>query len=171
MFMPVTIKNVPVYRPKVKRRYPFAEMKVGYSFFVAPESPETLQGLDRAVRAAVDRYRAHVITGRRCFVIRTVTENGQVGVRCWRVEEYDSDKGNAGPEFTVNDHTIAWKFLLRIEPGEHFEVVSKTLTPSQLATAVRYNIESNHPHNFFRVSRGREKKANGAHSITVHRLS
>ena len=67
--------NIPVPVGKLTgRKYPFAEMQVGDSFF-APVSMAK-------IRNALAHHKMG--TGVR-FAVRTVTENGVDGARCWRV--------------------------------------------------------------------------------------
>lgn len=59
-----------------RRGYPYEELEVGESFWV-PAGP---------VKSARDRFRLkNKIHGKR-FISRTATENGEVGIRVWRVE-------------------------------------------------------------------------------------
>ena len=69
--------NIPLPRRRGAHRiYPFAEMRVGDSFFVPHKGQK--------------RLAAQLVSGARSQGIRasarTVTENGVEGVRCWRIE-------------------------------------------------------------------------------------
>ena len=68
--VPMPTKGAPGWK-----KYPFAEMEVGHSFF-AP-LPSTMLS-----NASINWGKAH---GRR-FSVRKVTENGVQGARVWRVE-------------------------------------------------------------------------------------
>ena len=71
--------NVPLPKLRAYRsRYPFSEMRVGQSFFIPGVR------VQRVSHAAV--YWAKRLGDGYRFVSRTVTEDGQEGVRCWRVE-------------------------------------------------------------------------------------
>lgn len=56
--------------------YPFAEMKVGQSFFVgeSQRNPKSVMTAASAIQKKIESK----------FVTRTVTENGKAGVRVWR---------------------------------------------------------------------------------------
>lgn len=82
--------NVPI--PESKRvmpgeaRYPFLDMKVGDSFFVPLTKGKTVSQLRNAINSS-----AYYVPGKpgmsgAKFSTRKVEENGQVGIRCWRVK-------------------------------------------------------------------------------------
>ena len=62
-------QNVPIPARKTDRKYPFATMEIGESFFLAGKSD----------------IQYHSYKPRK-FVKRVVTENGVKGVRVWRIE-------------------------------------------------------------------------------------
>jgi len=69
--------------PAGRSKYPFQEMEVGDSFFVPLEDETLAKRRAQSVRAQAGRFGK--INGVK-FSIRTLDEDGQVGVRCWRVE-------------------------------------------------------------------------------------
>lgn len=70
--MPKIDKDKPL--PGKGRKYPFAELKVGESFFTEGARA------NRQVSTATRNY-----PGLR-FMVRQCTENGVLGARCWRIE-------------------------------------------------------------------------------------
>lgn len=71
-------ENVPV-PPTRPPRYVLASMKVGQSFFVAVEDEVRQIRLLRCITKQYGRLRSMRFTSRR------LTENGRLGVRCWRI--------------------------------------------------------------------------------------
>jgi hypothetical protein len=69
--------------PAGRSKYPFAEMDLGDSFFVPLEDETVANRRAQSVRAQAGRFGK--LNGVK-FSIRTLDEDGQVGVRCWRVE-------------------------------------------------------------------------------------
>lgn len=65
-------KGIPV--PDIRRRYPWPGMKVGDSFFVAGITPNKMSS------------NAHKALGPGNYAQRTVEEEGQRGVRVWRIK-------------------------------------------------------------------------------------
>lgn len=60
-----------------RRKYPFAKMKVGDSFFAGPRDA-------RALKSSASHYaRAHGIR----LATRKEVKDGVVGRRCWRIED------------------------------------------------------------------------------------
>lgn len=57
-----------------KSKYPFAEMRVGDSFFVAGAKPSSLQSMARRTTRHLG-YK---------FTTRAAEHLGEVGARCWR---------------------------------------------------------------------------------------
>lgn len=84
--------NVPI--PESKRvlagfrKYPFLQMQVGESFFLPIPKGRSLAMLRNNVCSAADRavfdFRQLGVEAK--FSTRKVEENGQVGVRCWRIQ-------------------------------------------------------------------------------------
>lgn len=73
---------------KGTRRYPFADLAVGQSFFVAPtaSNPKPWNSMSpMASRAGRELYPIN-------FTARRATHNGQDGCRVWRVEDLTSPK-------------------------------------------------------------------------------
>jgi len=65
-----------------KRKYPWPEMEVGDSIFVAGQSSHDKGGKRSAYTSAQHYARRRDLK----FAVRTVTEDGVDGVRIWRVE-------------------------------------------------------------------------------------
>lgn len=69
----------PPIRPRKRRKYPWADMRVGDSFAVPLERGQTLSELQTAVSAAACTYGSRNGT-------RYSTRQERTGVRVWRVE-------------------------------------------------------------------------------------
>lgn len=67
--------DIPI--PKARNKYPFAQLKVGSSFFA--------DGKYGAICSAARQWAARWEPNAR-FIVRTVTENGVTGTRIWRIE-------------------------------------------------------------------------------------
>lgn len=69
-------KNVPIPPERRKpNKYPFADMKVGDSFFAPGMRPEQIAG-------SIVKYRGQGWE----FTRRALTENGEAGTRVWRTK-------------------------------------------------------------------------------------
>lgn len=72
-------KRVPIPKPETRDRspkYPWADMKVGDSFFVAGVT-------QKAINSSAHHQTLH---GNGTYSTRVVVENGVKGVRCWKVK-------------------------------------------------------------------------------------
>lgn len=75
----------PARRTQVTVGYAFADMHVGDSFFRALGEGVAVN-LQRSIIAASNQWRAKCHATSVRFTTRQVTENGIIGVRCWRTE-------------------------------------------------------------------------------------
>ena len=72
-------KNVPI--PTLRRRYPFREMDIGDSFFVALNPGQDIRVLQTSVKSA-----SRGVGNGFCITTRRVTEDGVRGLRAWRIK-------------------------------------------------------------------------------------
>lgn len=76
--------EIPENKPFMQRlKYPFAEMDIGDSFFISAKSREDARKIQSRVSAYGTKF--SLVYGTK-FSTRTVEEDGETGVRVWRVE-------------------------------------------------------------------------------------
>jgi hypothetical protein len=90
MVMVVIDKGVAIPNEGINRiKYPFASMASGDSFFIPESHGKNTKHIRASISQAAIRYRRKK-NGR--FTVRTVLENGNPGVRCWRIDGTDQDE-------------------------------------------------------------------------------
>ena len=69
-------------------KYPLEDMKIGDSFFIAPNEDETVKRLAGRLSQATQAYQKRMLRQglARRYTKRLWTENEQSGYRVWRVE-------------------------------------------------------------------------------------
>lgn len=76
-------QGIPLPSKARSSKYPFADMSVGDSFFIAESSDQTTFRAKSSVYSAMTKYAK--ATGTK-YTIRSVSENGVNGLRVWRTE-------------------------------------------------------------------------------------
>ena len=74
---------IPPQTPGRRRIYPFHEMDVGDSFAVSVDAHQSTENKRRVIKACADRLKKTIGMEFEC---RSVVEDGQRRIRCWRTK-------------------------------------------------------------------------------------